>query len=161
MFAPTFCRRRAQTWLQQKMRAKMQLSDICVPPQAQFRGSIVVRISACHAEDPGSIPGRGVASLPYALVFSSACDVKGSAPGFANKRHAKQSLQHFQTATMLNNSSLHANTQAASPSGAKPCNHVALKAGNVQELAPPPRSPPRISDCVPSWQPHCSRASPR
>ena len=25
-----------------------------------FRGSIVVSISACHAEDPGSIPGRGV-----------------------------------------------------------------------------------------------------
>ena len=59
-----------------KMRAKMQLSDICEPPQAQSRGSIMVRISACHAEDPGSIPGRGVASLPYALVFSSACDLK-------------------------------------------------------------------------------------
>ena len=28
--------------------------------QLQFRGSIVVSISACHAEDPGSIPGRGV-----------------------------------------------------------------------------------------------------
>ena len=26
----------------------------------QIRGSIVVRISTCHAEDPGSIPGRGV-----------------------------------------------------------------------------------------------------
>ena len=25
-----------------------------------LRGSIVVSISACHAEDPGSIPGRGV-----------------------------------------------------------------------------------------------------
>ena len=25
----------------------------------QVRGSIVVSISACHAEDPGSIPGRG------------------------------------------------------------------------------------------------------
>ena len=24
-----------------------------------FLGSIVVSISACHAEDPGSIPGRG------------------------------------------------------------------------------------------------------
>ena len=24
-----------------------------------IRGSIVVSISACHAEDPGSIPGRG------------------------------------------------------------------------------------------------------
>ena len=26
----------------------------------QIRGSIVVSISACHAEDPGSIPGRGM-----------------------------------------------------------------------------------------------------
>ena len=26
----------------------------------QIRGSIVVSISACHAEDPGSISGRGV-----------------------------------------------------------------------------------------------------
>ena len=26
----------------------------------RFRGSIVVSISACHAEDPCSIPGRGV-----------------------------------------------------------------------------------------------------
>ena len=26
----------------------------------KIRGSIVVSISACHAEDPGSIPGRGV-----------------------------------------------------------------------------------------------------
>ena len=26
----------------------------------QIRGSIVVSISACHADDPGSIPGRGV-----------------------------------------------------------------------------------------------------
>ena len=28
-------------------------------PKFQFRDSIVVSISACHAEDPGSIPGRG------------------------------------------------------------------------------------------------------
>ena len=27
---------------------------------SQIRGSIVVSISACHAEDLGSIPGRGV-----------------------------------------------------------------------------------------------------
>ena len=26
----------------------------------QIRDSIVVSVSACHAEDPGSIPGRGV-----------------------------------------------------------------------------------------------------
>ena len=29
----------------------------------QIRGSIVVSISACHAEDPGSIPGRGVSAF--------------------------------------------------------------------------------------------------
>ena len=28
--------------------------------KCQFRDSIVVSISACHADDPGSIPGRGV-----------------------------------------------------------------------------------------------------
>ena len=28
----------------------------------EFRDSIVVSISACHADDPGSIPGRGVSS---------------------------------------------------------------------------------------------------
>ena len=28
-----------------------------------IRGSIVVSISACHAEDPGSIPGRGDVAL--------------------------------------------------------------------------------------------------
>ena len=27
----------------------------------QIRGSIMVSISACHADDPGLIPGRGVA----------------------------------------------------------------------------------------------------
>ena len=34
-----------------------------------IRGSIVASISACHAEDPGSIPGRGVAYLHHALVL--------------------------------------------------------------------------------------------
>ena len=29
----------------------------------QIRGSIVVSISACHADDPGSIPGRGVFAI--------------------------------------------------------------------------------------------------
>jgi hypothetical protein len=30
---------------------------------AEFRDSIVVSISACHADDPGSIPGRGVIDI--------------------------------------------------------------------------------------------------
>ncbi len=33
----------------------------------QVRGSVVVSISACHAEDPGSILGRGVCANPPAL----------------------------------------------------------------------------------------------
>ena len=33
----------------------------------QSHGSILVRIHACHAEDPGSLPGRGVASVHRAL----------------------------------------------------------------------------------------------
>ena len=37
-----------------------QLYNINVTFKRQIRGSIVVSISACHAEDPGSIPGRGV-----------------------------------------------------------------------------------------------------
>ena len=37
----------------------------------QIRGSIVVSISACHAEDPGSIPGRGVVSILHALVLEA------------------------------------------------------------------------------------------
>ena len=49
----------------------MLLADMRLPSQGKFRGSIVVRISACHAEDPGSIPGRGVVSLPHALVFEA------------------------------------------------------------------------------------------
>ena len=28
----------------------------------RVRGSVVVSISACHAEDPGSIPGRGIST---------------------------------------------------------------------------------------------------
>ena len=34
--------------------------DTLVWDSNQIRGNIVVSISACHAEDPGSIPGRGV-----------------------------------------------------------------------------------------------------
>ena len=40
-----------------------------LPWQAsQLRDSIVVSISACHAEDPGSIPGRGIL---YMLVTTA------------------------------------------------------------------------------------------
>ena len=36
-----------------------------------FRDSIVVSISACHADDPGSIPGRGVFLLQNPKTFQS------------------------------------------------------------------------------------------
>ena len=40
----------------------------------QFRGNIVVSISACHAEDPGSIPGRGgFQALPRTWACNPAC----------------------------------------------------------------------------------------
>ena len=35
------------------------LPVMCLLPYYQILGSIEVSISACHAEDPGSIPGRG------------------------------------------------------------------------------------------------------
>ena len=45
---------------------------VCCSRVCTFRGSIVVSISACHAEDPGSIPGRGVLVCMFAgwLMFS-------------------------------------------------------------------------------------------
>ena len=33
--------------------------QICAEMAAYFRGTIVASISACHADDPGWIPGRG------------------------------------------------------------------------------------------------------
>ena len=48
----------------------------------QIRGSIVVSISTCHAEDPGSIPGRGgvnTASLVVEQTQRSALDLQRQA----------------------------------------------------------------------------------
>ena len=50
------CENEVQRLLNQNYENKVQ-------PLFQFRCSIVVSISACHAEDPGSIPGRGVLTL--------------------------------------------------------------------------------------------------
>ena len=47
-----------------------QIGDGCRRSALQIRGRIVVSISACHAEDPGSIPGRGV--LLWATLLSTA-----------------------------------------------------------------------------------------
>ena len=41
-------------------RLKLHVSHLVFKLKVILRGSIVVSISACHAEDPGSIPGRGV-----------------------------------------------------------------------------------------------------
>ena len=47
----------------------------------EFLGSIVVSISACHAEDPGSIPGRGNLNLQV-----SQARARARAPGAADQR---------------------------------------------------------------------------
>ena len=46
------------------------------PLLLSIRDSIVVSISACHAEDPGSIPGRGVYSSVWLLARSRACSLQ-------------------------------------------------------------------------------------
>ena len=40
----------------------------------QVRDSIVVSISACHVEDPGSIPGRGNVLLTHGLRMQLRCE---------------------------------------------------------------------------------------
>ena len=45
--------------------------------QVQIRGSIVVSISACHADDPGSIPGRGVFRATSDLASVQAVSLSG------------------------------------------------------------------------------------
>jgi hypothetical protein len=40
------------------------LQEVCRVAFSAIRDSIGVSISACHAEDPGSIPGRGVFLFP-------------------------------------------------------------------------------------------------
>ena len=40
------------------------------PLRSAIRDSIVVSISACHADDPGSIPGRGGLLLLFVLCAS-------------------------------------------------------------------------------------------
>ena len=42
------------------MHVVMIVIEIFIVNVCVVLGSIVVSISACHAEDPGSIPGRGV-----------------------------------------------------------------------------------------------------
>ena len=48
-----------QNKLQKLALSRVGSSLLCVCTTNQILGSIVVSISACHAEDPGSIPSRG------------------------------------------------------------------------------------------------------
>ena len=43
-------------------RGRFCFADVQKVEGSPIRDSIVVSISACHADDPGSIPGRGVFS---------------------------------------------------------------------------------------------------
>ena len=49
--------------------------DTLLMSNSQIRGSIVVSISACHAEGPGSIPGRGVAARPVLELWAPSAAV--------------------------------------------------------------------------------------
>ena len=50
------------------------------PPSPTILDSLVVRISACHVEGPGSIPGRGVTFfLPLLLLEIKKNDAPGEA----------------------------------------------------------------------------------
>ena len=60
-------------------------------PLCQIRGSIVVSISACHAEDPGSIPGRG-GLCPTDCYFPNA----NSSMRIASSRHQCHTIEHEQ-----------------------------------------------------------------
>ena len=60
-------------------------------PLCQIRGSIVVSISACHAEDPGSIPGRG-SLCPTDCYFLNA----NSSMRIASSRHQCHTIGHEQ-----------------------------------------------------------------
>ena len=60
-------------------------------PLCQIRGSIVVSISACHAEDPGSIPGRGVLCTTD-CYFPNA----NSSMRIASSRHQCHTIGHEQ-----------------------------------------------------------------
>ena len=51
----------------------------------QIRDSIVVSISACHAEDPGSIPGRGIILFPNYSVSQFAYMVARPRCQFASR----------------------------------------------------------------------------
>ena len=51
------------------MGKKEYICNSNTPTIITFRGSIVVSIPACHAGDPGSIPGSGVSFFIYFLYI--------------------------------------------------------------------------------------------
>ena len=50
----------------------------CLGHVHQFLDSLVVRISACHVEGPGSIPGRGENFFPINLRCKNAGKIGGA-----------------------------------------------------------------------------------
>ena len=66
----------------------------------KVRGGIVVSISACHAEDPGSIPGRGVLAhilrnLLFQRMVSKLILSSDSKDWFSHERCAISMLQSY------------------------------------------------------------------
>ncbi|KAK7411315.1 hypothetical protein VNO78_02748 [Psophocarpus tetragonolobus] len=59
------------------------------------RCSIVVSISACHADDPGSIPGNGVFFLffPNSILYYKQGPLKAPSCGFVFSRHHQFTIQ--------------------------------------------------------------------
>ena len=52
-------------------RGRFCFADVQKVEGSSIRDSIVVSISACHADDPGSIPGRGVFLLGLKICVGS------------------------------------------------------------------------------------------
>ena len=78
-----------------------------------IRGSIVVSISACHAEDPGSIPGRGGALLATEAGTGRA------------RRRASVARVTARTVTCLADSALRAKSRCNMPAGT-PARHAKI-----------------------------------
>ncbi len=59
----------------------------------QFLDSLVVRISACHVEGPGSIPGRGVTSFCRLSNYQAPLYTFLVAPQFTEGARVAQSVE--------------------------------------------------------------------
>ena len=59
---------KSRFFLQKGLFFVIEIKELSSVVKTCFRDSIVVSISACHADDPGSIPGRGVLVMQMVLV---------------------------------------------------------------------------------------------